>query len=83
METEKSREKLVGFLRKFFKVNQIDDNSDIFALGYVNSLFAMQFVMFIEKEFDIAVDPADMNIENFNTIAHMIAFIQRKQAVIL
>lgn len=72
------RDKLLGFLGKFFHVESIDDNSDIFKLGYVNSLFAMQFVLFIEKEFDISIDPIDMDRENFSTINKMVELIQRK-----
>ena len=72
------REKLTGFLGKFFNVESIDDDSNIFEMGYVNSLFAMQFVLFIEKEFDVSIGPADMDRDNFSTIRKMIELIKRK-----
>lgn len=74
------KEKLIGFLRKFFKADNVDGDSNIFEMGYVNSLFAMQFVMFIEKEFNITVDPVDMDMENFSTINKMVDFIQKKKS---
>lgn len=74
------KEKLIGFIKKFFRADGIDEDSNIFEMGYVNSLFAMQFVMFIEKEFQITVDPVDMDIENFNTINKMVSFIESKKA---
>jgi methoxymalonate biosynthesis acyl carrier protein len=57
-----------AFLAKFFKTIQVQDDDDIFAMGFVNSLFAMQLVMFIEKEFGLAVEDEDLNIDNFRTI---------------
>ena len=73
------REKLLDFLGRFFDIESIDDNSDIFKLGYVNSLFAMQFVLYIENEFDISIEPIDMDRENFSTINKMIKLIQKKR----
>lgn len=72
------REKLLTFLGKFFDVKLIDDDSDIFEMGYVNSLFAMQFVLFIEKEFDISIDPTDMDRDNFSSINKMVKLVQKK-----
>ena len=57
-----------AFLAKFFKTIQVQDDDDIFAMGFVNSLFAMQLVMFIEKEFGLAIEDEDLNIDNFRTI---------------
>lgn len=46
----------------------IGDEEDIFALGFVNSLFAMQLVLYIEKEFGITVESEDMELDNFRTL---------------
>ena len=37
------------FLSRFFKSHDLRPDEDIFALGFVNSLLAMQLVAFIEK----------------------------------
>lgn len=55
---------------------QADDN--IFALGFVNSLFAMQLLQFIEREFAITVDNEDLEIANFSTINKIISLIDKK-----
>ena len=53
-----------------------DDN--IFELGLVNSLFAMQLVMFLEKEFNIEIENEDLNLNTFSTVNNMKAFIETK-----
>ena len=74
-----NREKLLAFLKKYFKTDKVDDDTDIFEMGFVNSLFSMQLVLFLEKEFDITVDALDMDISNFSSIGSMLRFIERKK----
>ncbi|MEY2502861.1 MAG: hypothetical protein QOI07_3195 [Verrucomicrobiota bacterium] len=56
----------------------IADEDDIFALGVVNSLFAMQLVNFVEKEFSITAERADLVINNFCSITAMTNFVLEK-----
>lgn len=56
------------------------DTDDIFALGFVNSLFAMQLVQFIEQAFDVEVDSDDLELDNFRTAVAITRFVQRKRA---
>ncbi|MCG5250369.1 acyl carrier protein [Brevibacillus agri] len=54
-------------------------NADnIFELGFVNSLFAMKLVTFIESEFQMTIESDEMEISNFNTIDNIVNFIQSK-----
>jgi len=54
-------------------------DDDIFKMGYVNSMFALQLVMFLESEFGIAVENEDLDLNNFNTVNHIEQFVQSKQ----
>lgn len=56
------------FLNRFFKKHDLQDDDDIFELGFVNSLFAMQLVMFIEKTFSIRIQNEDLKFDNFRSI---------------
>lgn len=76
MEQEKL--KIRSFLSRFFRAEVITDDDDFFAKGFVNSLFAMQLVMWVEKEFDIAVEDQDLDIQNFNTVNAVAGFVERK-----
>ncbi len=69
------------FLSKYFKNYDLQPDEDIFALGFVNSLFAMQLVLFVEKEFQLAVENEDLKLDNFRTINALASFIECKQAV--
>ncbi len=55
------------------------DDDNIFEKGFVNSLFAMKLVTYIEDEFDIEVDNDDLSIANFSAINKIVSFIERKK----
>ena len=75
--------KIKSFLSKFFGNHDLQPDEDIFALGFVNSMFAMQLVLFIEQEFQITVDNEDLEFENFRTINFIASLVERKTAVIM
>jgi acyl carrier protein len=68
-----------SFLAKHFQNYDLKDDEDIFSLGFVNSLFAMQLVMFVEQEFSITVEDEDLDLDNFRTIDGLTALITKKQ----
>ncbi|MEK4836639.1 acyl carrier protein [Bacillus sp. FSL L8-0152] len=68
------------FLEKYLKKVEISDDDDIFSLGYVNSLFAMQLVMFVEKEFSIKIENSDLDLENFRSINAITEMVNKKIA---
>jgi methoxymalonate biosynthesis acyl carrier protein len=71
-----------NFLARVIPDHELGDKEDIFAAGYVNSLFAMQLVLFVEKEFHIAVQEADMDTENFRTVDAITQLVERKQLIL-
>jgi acyl carrier protein len=76
MDTIRARTK--DFLSRFFRNHDLRDDEDIFALGFVNSLLAMQLVTFVENEFHITVESDDLDIDNFRTINSIAGLIERK-----
>lgn len=77
---EAIKAKVRVFLSRFFRKHELQDDEDIFALGFVNSLFAMQLVMFLEKEFGVRVDNKDLDFDNFKTVNAIADLVQRKSA---
>jgi len=75
---EDAKIKIRGFLSRFFQTTKLKEDDDIFALGFVNSLFAMQLVTWVETEFVIQIDDEDLDVENFNTITAISNLIKRK-----
>jgi acyl carrier protein len=70
--------KVRRFLSSHFSQAELRDDTNFFEQGFISSLFAIQLVTFVENEFHISVDTEDLNIENFNTISHIVKFIHRK-----
>ncbi|MFV2196815.1 acyl carrier protein [Nocardiopsis sp. LOL_012] len=68
------------FFSQFFEEARLGDDEDIFAAGFVNSLFITQLVVFVETHFGVTVEDEDLEIENFNTLGAIDALIGRKQA---
>ena len=54
------------------------DDQDIFALGFVNSLFAMELVMFIEKTFHVRIPNDELKLDNFRTVTRMSELVRRQ-----
>lgn len=79
---EAAKVKIKQFLSRFFRKHELQDDDDIFSLGFVNSLFAMQLVMFLEKEFHIRVVNKDLDINNFRSINKIVELIERKAGVV-
>ncbi|MCM3133474.1 acyl carrier protein [Paenibacillus polysaccharolyticus] len=75
-----SKVKVKTFLSRFYRKREIQDDEDIFELGFANSLFAMQMVMFLEKEFNIRIETQDMDLDNFRTLNKINELIERKSA---
>jgi methoxymalonate biosynthesis acyl carrier protein len=72
--------KLKEFLSRFFKNHDLQPYEDIFALGFVNSLLAMQLVAFVEKEFGVGVGDEDLDLDNFRSIHAIGQLVERKRA---
>lgn len=78
---EEKKEILKKFLSRFFRKHELKDDDDIFSLGFVNSLFSMQLVMFLESEFKIKVENEDLDLNNFRSISSIISFVESKAPV--
>jgi methoxymalonate biosynthesis acyl carrier protein len=66
------------FLSRFFNTQQLNDDDDIFSLGVVNSLLALQLVNFLEKGFSITIEDEDLDIDEFRTLNSMDKLVERK-----
>lgn len=73
-----TKQKIRAFLGKFMDESSVKDDDNIFAKGFVNSLFAMQLVTFIEKEFDVSVNNDELDIDNFKDINSITNLVESK-----
>ncbi|WP_102399050.1 phosphopantetheine-binding protein [Haloimpatiens massiliensis] len=60
-------------------VKDISNEVEIFNEGIVNSLFAIELMIFIEKEFNIKVNVEDLDLDHFKSINSISEFIEAKK----
>jgi len=77
---EKIRQFIGANLVVFEDEAEFTDSDNIFEMGFVNSLFAMKLVGYIEQEFGIEVDNEDLEISNFNSVDRIVGYIENKKA---
>ena len=74
--------KVSAFISRFMGGHALQHDEDIFSLGFVNSLFAMQLVLFVENEFGLTVENEDLDLDNFRSVSAITALVERKSAVL-
>ena len=81
MTKDEIRQEIRTFLTAHIRQPALQDDEDIFAAGYVTSLFAMQLVLFLESQFAVQFKNQDLRLDNFRTVTVMADLVERKQAV--
>ncbi len=71
---------IIAFIKGRFPQAEIDETVDIFSLGYINSLFAMELVMFVEKTYGFTIPTDELRIDNFRTAASISALVERHRS---
>ncbi|MEV6559417.1 acyl carrier protein [Nocardia sp. NPDC051756] len=72
-----ARAELRDFVAKRFPEGKLQDDHDIFESGFVNSLFAMELVMFIEQNLDARIPNDELTLDNFRTVDVMTDLVGR------
>ena len=72
------KDKIRSVLSKYIQDNDFQDDDHIFEKGYVNSLLAIEMVMFVENEFSIKVGNEDLSLDNFKSVNAIAQLIDRK-----
>ena len=78
---EKIRAIIESNLQIFDSDVEFSDDDHIFHKGFVDSLFAVKLLAYLEQEFNIQISNEDLNIEHFNSVNRIIDFVESKQQV--
>ena len=81
MTQSEARAKVRAFLEKFIRDQDFQDADNIFALGLVNSLMAMQLVLFLEKDFALKFTNQELNLKNFRSVDAMVELLTQRGIV--
>lgn len=66
------------FLAPYIDDTDFGDDDDIFEMGLVNSLMAMQLVLLLEKRYSIKFEGDDLDFTNFRSLNRMQALVEGK-----
>ena len=72
--------KIRTFLSKHIKSEDFNDDDHLFEKGYVNSLMAMELVLFVESEFSMQVGNKDLSLDNFKSVDTIAQLIESKDS---
>ncbi|MEW5983055.1 MAG: acyl carrier protein [Acidobacteriota bacterium] len=72
------RQFIQGHLVVFDDEAVFSDSDNIFEKGFVNSLFAMQLVTYVQQAFGLELSDDDIDLANFRSIDAMINLLTRK-----
>jgi methoxymalonate biosynthesis acyl carrier protein len=81
MDRTEIRQALRDFIQRSVRVPALGDDDDLFESGIVNSLFAVQLMTFVEKNFAVEVAMEDLEIANFRSIDATAGFVLRKNGL--
>jgi acyl carrier protein len=79
MTRSETKQRIRSFLSKYVRDDRFEDDTDLFGSGRLNSLFAMELVLFVEERFGMIVENEDLEINNFRSIDAIASFIERKR----
>ncbi|MFC4376076.1 hypothetical protein ACFO5K_18395 [Nocardia halotolerans] len=70
---------LIAYLETKTK-SVVTTDQDLVETGLSSSMLAMELVVFLESNFDIAIVGYDLTLENFRSVARMVALVLRLRA---
>ena len=59
---------------------RLSPNEQLLGHGVIDSMQMLQLTQFIEDRFGVSIADEDLVMDNFQTIGHITAFIERKQS---
>ncbi len=74
------RERVRRFIRESFLVDDFEDHDSFLATGLIDSLGVLQLVAFVESEFSVSVTDTELVPDNFDSVANVSAFVERRLA---
>src|SRR5690242_4080964 len=79
--TEQIRTKIRAFIATSLSYD-VHDDEDLFALGFVKSLFILQLILFIEREFDLKIENVHHTIESLRTVNRIAELVARQTGLL-
>ena len=78
---EKARAYIVENFLYMRKSKEIGDDDSLLRTGVISSLGMMELVGWVEEEFGVVIDPAEITEQNFDTLRGIARFVGEKARV--
>lgn len=75
MDNMDTRARIFRFFREKKRAEGLTYDTELLKSRYINSLFALQIVMFVEKEFGVKLGRREISPENFHSISAIAALV--------
>lgn len=74
-------ERIIRFLREDLAVvaNEITSSTNLVSTGVVDSVDLVRLVGFLESETGLSIPDADVSVDDFDSIADMLAYVARRR----
>lgn len=72
------RQEVREYIVHHARLDELDDDTDIFEAGIVNSLFAIQLMTWLEKKFCFKITIDDLDMNHFRSVGSITQFVERK-----
>lgn len=66
----------VALVSRFGLKVEVDDDTDLFSSGLIDSLTVVELVSFVEAELGLAIPPSEITMENFDSINRIVRFAE-------
>lgn len=76
------KSKIRTYLSRPLRDYELKDDDNIFELGLVSSLFAIQLILFIEKEFDLELEDEELDLEQISTLRDITDLVEQKKSLV-
>jgi acyl carrier protein len=73
-----TREQIRQFIRDSFLADEFTDDESFLGGGLIDSLGILQLVSFVESRFGVAVPDTDLVPANFDSVAKLAAYVDRR-----
>ena len=75
------RERLAEFLAELTGCEEVrtDHHHPLMSSGLLDSLNAVELLLFIESDFGVDVSPSEIGVENFDSVERISSLVEAKQ----
>ena len=63
------------------KNKELADSDSLLRTGVISSLGMMELVGWVEEQFGLVIDPADITEQNFDSLANIARFVSEKRSL--